>query len=592
MANSIFKTYEVTVDTMKDSSVPQNMRYSQNDLKSAKILINVNHDGNEEDFSEAIAVRVSFEKSDKKIVYQDCQPINVMKGKYQVLLTTQTLTSVGIVTAHIHIYFPNDKKVETGSFTFEVVESKMSDEVIESTDSFTVIQKAIEVGEKFQNVDFAPIIAAGALAQGALPKAGGTMTGNIDMDIAVGSKSKGVRWKDATSTLFGIESSTTGELILYDYKSAARIWQYDPVAKRFTVLADSNLLKNTGGVMSGHLNFEKDKGLYFKNADTGAATTLYSDANGMILRDLINGTNIWQYNYASKTFDISTGVSTNVYKKTDLYPNASQPNGYAFQLANGTDLDTIIDTGIYAGGVLTNAPAGRTDWGYITVKRSSANVSIQTWQNLQDTNRKQYTRRRNGGVWGAWVEDITADGGTMTGNLDVPRVNTTNAIPLLFNGVSSSTVSWKTSVLGEGLVFTPSKTTGVTDWDDTKKVTISPKGEVTAQAFKTPKDGRATITVTADAELIGPNGVVADRRGNTVTLRAPIRRKAGSTGAVVFTMPVDMRPTMLLTQTVVSNDGTPALMTISATNGEVLLQQIGTSITGKDINILLSYVVD
>lgn len=253
MANSIFKTYEVTVDTMKDSSVPQNMRYSQNDLKSAKILINVNHDGNEEDFSEAIAVRVSFEKSDKKIVYQDCQPINVMKGKYQVLLTTQTLTSVGIVTAHIHIYFPNDKKVETGSFTFEVVESKMSDEVIESTDSFTVIQKAIEVGEKFQNVDFNPIIAAGALAQGALPKTGGTMSGNIEMDTAVGNKSKGIRWKDATGTLFGIESSTTGELILYDYKNAARVWQYDPVAKRFTVLSDSNLLKTTGGTVTGSL---------------------------------------------------------------------------------------------------------------------------------------------------------------------------------------------------------------------------------------------------------------------------------------------------------------------------------------------------
>ncbi|GAB6614048.1 MULTISPECIES: phage baseplate upper protein [Bacillus] len=350
MVNSIFKTYEVTVDTMKDSSVPQNMRYSQNDLKSAKILINVNHDGNEEDFSEAIAVRVSFEKSDKKIVYQDCQPINVMKGKYQVLLTTQTLTSVGIVTAHIHIYFPNDKKVETGSFTFEVVESKMSDEVIESTDSFTVIQKAIEVGEKFQNVDFNPILAAGALAQGALPKSGGTMTGNVDMDISVGAKSKGYRWKDASGTLYGIESATDGKLICYDYKSAVRVWEYDPVTKRFNVNVAGNVLKTTGDTMTGHLYFEKDKGLYFKNADTGAATTLYSDANGTILRDLLGNTNVWTYNYASKTFTLSSGVTSNIMRNTgdtmtgdlSMEMGAGASRKIAFRKPGGTLLSEIF----------------------------------------------------------------------------------------------------------------------------------------------------------------------------------------------------------------------------------------------------------
>ncbi|MEC2390218.1 hypothetical protein BK717_20280 [Bacillus thuringiensis serovar malayensis] len=171
MVNSIFKTYEVTVDTMRDSSVSQVMRYSQNDLKSAKILITVNHNGKEEDFSEATAVRVSFEKGDKKIVYQDCQPINVLKGKYQVLLTTQTLTSVGIVTANVHIYFPNDKKIETGSFTFEVVESKMSDEVIKSTDAFPAIHKAIEAGEQLKDIDIQALIASKTTAEAVNKKA-------------------------------------------------------------------------------------------------------------------------------------------------------------------------------------------------------------------------------------------------------------------------------------------------------------------------------------------------------------------------------------------------------------------------------------
>ncbi|HDR4702404.1 BppU family phage baseplate upper protein [Bacillus paranthracis] len=194
MVNSIFKTYEVTVDTMRDSIVPQNMRYSQNDLKSAKILININHNGNEEDFSEATAVRVSFEKGDKKIVYQDCQPINVLEGKYQVLLTTQTLTSVGIVTANVHIYFPDDKKIETGSFKFEVVESKMSDEVIESTDSLPVIQKAIEAGEKLSGVDIPALVASKETAEQAKVAAEqnaaqiGILSKNVDSKLAENAK--------------------------------------------------------------------------------------------------------------------------------------------------------------------------------------------------------------------------------------------------------------------------------------------------------------------------------------------------------------------------------------------------------------------
>ncbi|WP_144508990.1 BppU family phage baseplate upper protein, partial [Bacillus mycoides] len=186
MVNSIFKTYEVTVDTMRDSSVSQAMRYSQNDLKSAKILITVNHNGNEEDFSEATAVRVSFEKGDKKIVYQDCQPINALKGKYQVLFTTQTLTSVGIVTANVHVYFPNDKKIETGSFTFEVVESKMSDEVIKSTDAFPAIHKAIEAGEKLEDVDIPALIASKETAESALVEVNKNkdQIGNLSKDLS------------------------------------------------------------------------------------------------------------------------------------------------------------------------------------------------------------------------------------------------------------------------------------------------------------------------------------------------------------------------------------------------------------------------
>ncbi|MCU5425893.1 hypothetical protein OCF13_28750, partial [Bacillus tropicus] len=106
------------------------------------------------------------------------------------------------------------------------------------------------------------------------------------------------------------------------------------------------------------------------------------------------------------------------------------------------------------------------------------------------------------------------------------------------------------------------------------------------------KDGRSTLTPTADAELIGANGIIADRRGNTVHLRVPARLKVGATGSVVTTLPVDMRPTMTFLHNIISNDGKVARLTIN-TDGTVAFSQISsTQITGADFYVSVSYVVD
>ncbi|HDR7248222.1 TPA: BppU family phage baseplate upper protein [Bacillus pacificus] len=261
-----FKTYEINVDLVHDTSTTCSNRFSQNDRNSAKLLVTITNKGAELDLSQAKSVRMSFKKPDGTRVFQnDCQPINAMKGKYQIVLKTQTLTSVGNVIAQIHIE-EEDRIIDTQKFFFVVNDSLASDEAVESTNEFTIIQKAIEAGEKLEGVDINGIIAAGELAKGALPKTGGTMSGNVDMDISVGSKSKGYRWRDATGALFGLESATDGALILYDYKNLARVWQYDPVAKRFTVLSDTNLLKKTGDTMTGVLESTSGLPLVVKRA--------------------------------------------------------------------------------------------------------------------------------------------------------------------------------------------------------------------------------------------------------------------------------------------------------------------------------------
>lgn len=484
-----FKTRELTVDLVNEISTNE-IRFSQGDENSAKLVLNLTNQGQELDLSKATAVRITFEKSDGKTVFQqDCQVINAMKGKYQIVLKTQTLAVIGNVYGQVQI-IEGDQKIDSQVFVFTVKRSLSSNQAIESKNEFTIIQRALEVGEQFKGVDFAPIIAAGSLAQGSLPKAGGTMTGNIDMDIAVGSKSKGIRWKDATGTVFGIESSTTGELILYDYKSAARIWQYDPVAKRFTVLSDTNLLKTTGGTITGTLVIDKAQQINFNDRDGVRKMTVGVDGSGRF---------------------------------------------YAWNETPGRHI------------LLMNAD------GTFTVNADNL---------------------------------VKKGGDTMTGNLDVPRVNTSNAIPLLFNGAAGSTVSWKTSVLGEGLVFTPAKTTGATDWDDTKKVVISSKGEIIAQALKTPKDGTATLTLTTSAVPWGSSyPPVAVRRGNTVTVRMAITRNSEASN-VITNLPADMRPSLNTSQTILASDGTAVTLAV-AVGGD-----ISVITTNKNFNIALTYVVD
>ncbi|PEW99525.1 hypothetical protein CN454_32900, partial [Bacillus cereus] len=139
-------------------------------MNSAKFLLNITHEGAEQDLSTATKVQIAFLKPDGKRVFQDCSNVNPTKGKYYVVLNTQSITTAGNVVAQIRVTFP-DTVVETTKFVFSVAESIMSDDAVESSDDFPAIQKAIEAGEKLEGKDIDGIIAAGAKADTALAKA-------------------------------------------------------------------------------------------------------------------------------------------------------------------------------------------------------------------------------------------------------------------------------------------------------------------------------------------------------------------------------------------------------------------------------------
>ncbi|HDR7932361.1 BppU family phage baseplate upper protein [Bacillus cereus group sp. Bcc02] len=325
-----FKTYEINVDLVHDTSTTCSNRFSQNDRNSAKLLVTITNKGAELDLSQAKSVRMSFKKPDGTRVFQnDCQPINAMKGKYQIVLKTQTLTSVGNVIAQIHIE-EEDRIIDTQKFFFVVNDSLASDEAVESTNEFTIIQKAIEAGEKLEGVDINGIIAAGAKADAALPKAGGTMTGNINMDTTANSKMiTGYRNGKATSALYFVNDNISIE----DRIRNKSVWQYDSPSETFTLYTpNTNLLKKTGDTMTGDFKMTRP------NATT--ARTIRWDTNGVedvvlglggsakwVAWDQKNAKGIYEYDPGANTFTITAAnVKTAKDGRADLVLTADATN--------------------------------------------------------------------------------------------------------------------------------------------------------------------------------------------------------------------------------------------------------------------------
>ncbi|MDA1958509.1 BppU family phage baseplate upper protein [Bacillus cereus group sp. BcHK10] len=276
-----FKTYEINVDLVNDTSTTYSNRFSQNDRNSAKLLVTITNKGAEIDLSQAKSVRMSFKKPDGTRVFQnDCQPINAMKGKYQIVLKTQTLTSVGTVIAQIHIE-EEDRIIDTQKFFFIVNDSLASDEAVESTNEFPVIQKAIEAGKKLEGVDINGIIAAGELAQGALSKTGGMMTGPLELNSNSLLRFKGETGK--RDWLF-YRNSAQDSFIIAPRLADGSDWDWNKQIEfrpdNFIVNGGTNLVKKTGGTMDGWLRFLNNQELQFHTREGKSIVAQAIDGDG------------------------------------------------------------------------------------------------------------------------------------------------------------------------------------------------------------------------------------------------------------------------------------------------------------------------
>ncbi|WP_130067439.1 hypothetical protein [Bacillus albus] len=103
----------------------------------------------------------------------------------------------------------------------------------------------------------------------------------------------------------------------------------------------------------------------------------------------------------------------------------------------------------------------------------------------------------------------------------------------------------------------------------------------------TAKDGRVNLTLTADAVNFSTNRpLIADRRGNTVTIRGAVGLISTAVGNVISTLPTDVRPTTDIPMTTLATDGTFLAIDIMQDG------RINFWTKGKNVYLSFTYVVD
>lgn len=113
------------------------------------------------------------------------------------------------------------------------------------------------------------------------------------------------------------------------------------------------------------------------------------------------------------------------------------------------------------------------------------------------------------------------------------------------------------------------------------------RGGTNSDVVSKKNDGRATPTLTSDAVNFANNRpLIADRRGDTVTIRGAVGLKSDAVGNLISTLPAIMRPTTDIPMTVLATDGTYLSIDIMQDG------RINFWTKGKNVYLAFTYVVN
>ncbi|AUR81258.1 protein of unknown function DUF2479 [Bacillus phage Carmen17] len=313
MANNIFKRREITLDTFNDLNKEMIASFSQGDRISDKLIIRLTNDKDGPlDLTDAVQVRIDFRKPDGKLVFQYCNIEDRPNALISAVLTTQTLAAPGKVYAEVTVKYPEGKDAVTRQFTFWVQDAIASDKSIESQNEWPMLERAIVAGDMLAGVDLVAIIQAGELAKGALPKAGGTMTGTLSVNSPVFINSK-----DGTKK-YSLETDANGKAWFTDKTNNRDIFTVETDGTFNVVTSKANVVKKAGDTMTGPLKLDRvtSSSTSYINYVTGATSNFFAGLSAIgkyHIYDDVNKVTPFEYDPATQSFNVNT--NTNLAKK-------------------------------------------------------------------------------------------------------------------------------------------------------------------------------------------------------------------------------------------------------------------------------------
>lgn len=138
----MYKPYAITVDTMK--KVKNNMfTINTNDLNTPKIIITIEQNGQPVILAEGMKVRIEIKKPDSKLVFQDCTIVDPASGLCTVVLNSEAFEVEGNHEAEVMVYYTLDRIAVTSRFAYTAIKGLFNPETIESSNSFTALNKIV-----------------------------------------------------------------------------------------------------------------------------------------------------------------------------------------------------------------------------------------------------------------------------------------------------------------------------------------------------------------------------------------------------------------------------------------------------------------
>ncbi|MEH7464349.1 BppU family phage baseplate upper protein [Bacillus thuringiensis] len=186
-----------------------------------------------------------------------------------------------------------------------------------------------------------------------------------------------------------------------------------------TQLKNMDVVKKSGDTMTGALTFTSDMQCIFKKVGKKSWATHRPSNDGFILvpSKTVDGTD-WDWDNGICFSPTGTINIKNNEVATQKYINDSwkqkhpltTADGVSIDLADGTDLNTVIKNGFYRGTKLVNTPTSDAFWYIQVYSHSNPDYAcMQTAYSLNNSNNKSlYVRKKAGGVWTNWERHLTS----------------------------------------------------------------------------------------------------------------------------------------------------------------------------------------